>query len=68
MYDFPDNRLDSVDRLELIKLIENKIFDYTPHVYLHHSGDVNIDHRRLHEAVVTAVDLYPSSCKETSKF
>ena len=60
MFDFPDNRLDSVDRLELIKLIENKIFDYTPDtVYLHHSGDVNIDHRRLHEAVVTACRPVP---------
>ena len=23
-------------------------------VYVHHAGDVNVDHRRLHEAVVTA--------------
>ncbi len=51
----PDNRLDSLDRLDLIKQIEQKIALYQPHVvYTHHAGDVNIDHRRLHEAVVTA--------------
>jgi LmbE family N-acetylglucosaminyl deacetylase len=51
----PDNRLDSLDRLDLIKQIEQKIDQHQPQVvYTHHAGDVNIDHRRLHEAVVTA--------------
>jgi len=51
----PDNRLDSLDRLDLIKQIEERIARHQPQVvYVHHSGDVNIDHRRLHEAVVTA--------------
>ena len=55
LLDFPDNRLDSLDRLDLIKQIEDRIDRYQPQVvYLHHVGDVNIDHRRLHEAVVTA--------------
>ena len=53
--DFPDNRLDSIDRLDLIKSIEKRIDKYQPNVvYVHHIGDVYIDHRRLHEAVVTA--------------
>jgi LmbE family N-acetylglucosaminyl deacetylase len=53
--DLPDNRLDSVDRLDLIKIIEERISKYQPEiVYVHHAGDVNIDHRRLHESVVTA--------------
>lgn len=52
---FPDNRLDSLDRLDLIKEIKRRIDMHQPQVvYTHHSGDVNIDHRRLHEAVVTA--------------
>lgn len=51
----PDNRLDSLDRLDLIKLLEERIHRHQPQVvYVHHSGDVNVDHRRLHEAVVTA--------------
>jgi LmbE family N-acetylglucosaminyl deacetylase len=51
----PDNRLDSLDRLDLIKQIEEHIGFYQPQVvYVHHAGDVNVDHRRLHEAVVTA--------------
>ena len=53
--DLPDNRLDSLDRLDLIKHIEQRIDRYQPQVvYVHHAGDVNVDHRRLHEAVVTA--------------
>ena len=55
LLDLPDNRLDSLDRLDLIKLIEERVDNYQPgSVYVHHAGDVNIDHRRLHEAVVTA--------------
>ena len=53
--DLPDNRLDSLDRLDLIKQIEQRIDRHQPQVvYVHHAGDVNVDHRRLHEAVVTA--------------
>ena len=55
LLDLPDNRLDSLDCLDLIKLIEARLESYQPQiVYTHHSGDVNIDHRRLHEAVITA--------------
>ena len=55
LLDLPDNRLDSLDRLDLIKKIELRIERHQPQVvYVHHAGDVNIDHRRLHEAVVTA--------------
>ena len=55
LLDLPDNRLDSLDRLDLIKQIEERIDRHKPQVvYVHHVGDVNVDHRRLHEAVVTA--------------
>ncbi|MBW0167192.1 MAG: PIG-L family deacetylase [Vulcanococcus sp.] len=51
----PDNRLDSLDRLDLIKRIEEPIERLKPQVvYVHHAGDVNVDHRRLHEALITA--------------
>ncbi len=55
LLDLPDNRLDSLDRLDLIKRIEASVERHQPEsVYVHHAGDVNVDHRRLHEAVVTA--------------
>ena len=55
LLDLPDNRLDSIDRLDLIKQIEDRINYHQPQViYVHHAGDVNVDHRRLHEAVITA--------------
>jgi len=55
LLDCPDNRLDSLDRLDLIKCIEVRMERHQPSVvYVHHAGDVNVDHRRLHEAVITA--------------
>ena len=61
LLDLPDNRLDSLDRLDLIKHIEERIHSYQPEcVYVHHAGDVNVDHRRLHEAVVTACRPTPN--------
>lgn len=59
--DLPDNRLDSLDRLDLIKRLEQRIDRHQPQVvYVHHAGDVNVDHRRLHEAVVTACRPTPN--------
>lgn len=61
LLDLPDNRLDSLDRLDLIKHIEQHIDRHQPQVvYVHHAGDVNVDHRRLHEAVVTVCRPTPS--------
>ena len=60
LLDLPDNRLDSLDRLDLIKHIEDRINFHQPQVvYVHHAGDLNVDHRRLHEAVVTACRPIP---------
>ena len=60
LLDLPDNRLDSLDRLDLIKQLEDRIDHHQPQiVYVHHAGDVNVDHRRLHEAVVTACRPLP---------
>ena len=61
MLELPDNRMDSLDRLDLIKLIEFNLNRIKPTVvYTHHSGDLNVDHRRLHEAVVTACRPKPN--------
>ncbi len=55
IYDFPDNRFDSVPLLEIIKVIEIEKLKFKPNViFSHHGGDVNIDHQRTFEAVITA--------------
>ncbi len=55
IYDFPDNRFDSVDLLDIIKVIEKEKQEFNPEIiFTHHGGDVNIDHQRTFEAVITA--------------
>lgn len=55
IYDFADNRFDSVDLLDIIKVIEKEKSEFKPDViFTHHGGDVNIDHQRTFEAVITA--------------
>lgn len=60
LHDLPDNRLDSMDLLDIVKVIEQRIADIAPDTVLtHHSGDVNIDHRLVHEAVLAACRPHP---------
>lgn len=55
IYDFPDNRFDSVALLDIIKVIEKEKSKFKPEViFTHHGGDLNIDHQRTFEAVITA--------------
>jgi len=50
-----DNRMDSVDLLDIVKIVEKFIDTYKPEiVYTHHSGDLNIDHQLTYQAVMTA--------------
>jgi LmbE family N-acetylglucosaminyl deacetylase len=54
-YDFPDNRFDSVPLLEIIKVIEKEKGSFEPDIiFTHHGGDLNIDHQRTFEAVITS--------------
>jgi LmbE family N-acetylglucosaminyl deacetylase len=54
--DLPDNRLDSVPMLELAWVVERELERIRPRTILtHHHGDLNVDHRAVHEAVMTAV-------------
>lgn len=51
----PDNRFDSVDLLDIIKIVDAYVQRIKPDViYTHHYGDLNIDHRKTFEAVITA--------------
>lgn len=52
---FPDNKLDTVPLLEIVKAVEDVIQEFQPGlIFTHHTGDLNIDHRKTHEAVITA--------------
>lgn len=60
---FPDNRMDSVALLDIVKEIEAKIKSIQPQViYTHHLGDLNIDHQITHKAVLTACRPQPNFC------
>ena len=60
MHSFPDNRMDGVNLLDVVKKIELEVDEYKPDiVYTHHAGDVNVDHRVIHDAVVTACRSLP---------
>ena len=54
IHQLPDNRFDQVDLLDIIKLVEKEKNEFQPDViFTHHGGDLNIDHQRTFEAVVT---------------
>jgi LmbE family N-acetylglucosaminyl deacetylase len=58
--DFPDNRLDSVDLLDIVQSIEavldSRAYDL---IYTHWEGDLNVDHRIANLAVRTATRPTP---------
>lgn len=70
LYDFPDNRFDSVPLLDIVKVIEKVKDEIKPCiVYTHHHGDLNIDHRLTFQAVLTACrPLKGESVKEFYSF
>lgn len=54
-YNFPDNRFDSVALLDIIKVVEKEKEIFEPDIiFTHHEGDLNVDHQRTFEAVMTA--------------
>jgi LmbE family N-acetylglucosaminyl deacetylase len=55
IFNFPDNRFDTVALLDIIKVVEKEKATFQPEViFTHHGGDINIDHQRTFEAVITA--------------
>lgn len=52
---FPDNKMDTVPLLEVVKSIEKIINQVNPEtVYTHFANDLNVDHQVTHKAVMTA--------------
>lgn len=58
----PDNRLDGMALLDVIKIVESIVDEIKPRVvYTHHSGDLNVDHQIAHRATLTACRPLPDS-------
>jgi len=56
IFDYPDQKLDTIPKLELIKKLEEIFESVTPDiVYTHHDGDINHDHQVVSHAVLTAL-------------
>lgn len=55
VYDFPDNRFDTIALLDIVKVIEREKREFLPEIiFTHHGGDLNVDHQKTFEAVITA--------------
>ena len=60
--DFPDNAMDSVPLIEIVKKVESFLTKIKPDlIFTHHSGDINIDHDLTQRAVMTASRALPDS-------
>mgnify|MGYP005659101447 FL=1 len=68
--DYPDNRMDTVEFLDIVKKVEYFINKYKPLiVYTHYQNDLNIDHQITYRATMTACRPQPSFCvKEIYSF
>jgi LmbE family N-acetylglucosaminyl deacetylase len=59
----PDNRMDTLALLDIVQSLEEIINEIKPEViYTHHVGDLNIDHKVTHQAVMTACRPQPEFC------
>ena len=67
---FPDNRFDSVDLLDIVKVISKVKEEIQPSIiFTHFENDLNIDHRITYQAVITATRPMKDECvKEIYSF
>ena len=64
-HNFPDNKMDSVPLLDVVKVIEDKISKFKPEkIFTHHYNDLNIDHRITYQATLTACRPINSTVNE----
>lgn len=58
--DYPDNRMDTVPLLDIIRSIEESVRKSVPEIiYTHHPGDLNVDHGIVARSVLTATRPVP---------
>ena len=69
-FNFDDNAMDGYKLIEIVKVIEKVKSKYKPTlVYTHSNADLNIDHRVVSNAVLTAFRPQPKEkCKELRLF
>jgi LmbE family N-acetylglucosaminyl deacetylase len=69
-YDFKDNAMDGYPLIEVVKAVEKVKLKYQPTlVYTHSVADLNVDHRVVANAVLTAFRPQPKEkCKELRLF
>ena len=67
---FPDNRFDSIDLLDIVKVISKVKEEVQPDIiFTHYENDLNIDHRITYQAVITATRPMADECvKEIYSF
>ncbi len=54
-FNLPDNQMDKVPLLKIVKKVENKITKFKPDtIFTHYSECLNIDHKITYQAVLTA--------------
>ena len=54
-FDFPDNEMDGIQLLRIIKVIEKEIESAKPdRIYTNHYGDLNVDHKVVYNATLAA--------------
>lgn len=69
-YEFNDNAMDAYPLIEVVKAVESAKSKYKPTlVYTHSGADLNVDHRVVANAVLTAFRPQPNEkCKEIRLF
>ncbi|MDA9838481.1 PIG-L family deacetylase [Candidatus Pelagibacter sp.] len=61
-HNYPDNQLDKISNLEIAQHIENAIKAIKPKIiFTHHNNDLNIDHRKISNATLTACRPTPQN-------
>ena len=54
-FDFPDNEMDGIHLLKVVKVIEKEIKTAKPdRIYTNHYGDLNVDHKVVYNATLVA--------------
>lgn len=66
IHDFPDNAFDSIPLLEITKKVEEIIDNIQPELVITHNElDLNIDHQKTFQAVLTAARPLPGTSIQT---
>jgi N-acetylglucosamine malate deacetylase 1 len=59
----PDNQLDTLPMLSLVRSVEDALAEWKPEtVYTHYGHDLNMDHKQVFQATITACRPYPDQC------